>query len=490
MAVQKTDRLLYRRDKNYKATVEELSDRIIADSISSDTPNDLELGTDSKLKLVKRTPIEEVLVNKASLGTLNPNPVFGLGSADYENLVASNKVNLVHDVVDGTEGSIHTKSHTNLTYISDNFYPFDTGLQYQAELSVKHKISGSGVDSAKEYGIRTFLGTSPHDSDRLFIAPYHVNTHGNSQTFLAQDLNNGDTTITVDDASNWYTGTVPHIGSLLVHPKQPDGTYKYQGYNGRLYDNLKYSRISALFGTDLSVPYVDNGNGTWTVTLKNPWSLGAFTTGDAIRQSPSGGNYIYWISPINEVGTTDFHNVKSTWNEGTHWTRHRNGIAFVKALALLGYSLYSRGIGATNWVYEGGATPTIEREGWFSKLKLNWRHIPPVTNLPSPVLHTAALSTGWGHFGGAYGVVQYRKDAEGFVHINGLIKETTASSSPTMLVLPSGYRPLKREVFVVIAGSSGNRVDILPHGVMLRMDGTRSLNEWTSLNNIKFYAGN
>jgi hypothetical protein len=51
------------------------------------------------------------------------------------------------------------------------------------------------------------------------------------------------------------------------------------------------------------------------------------------------------------------------------------------------------------------------------------------------------LLNSWVNFGAPYAVAGYRKDAEGWIWLRGLIKDGTVSAATSILTLPSGYRP-------------------------------------------------
>lgn len=63
----------------------------------------------------------------------------------------------------------------------------------------------------------------------------------------------------------------------------------------------------------------------------------------------------------------------------------------------------------------------------------------------------------------------YRLDAQGFVHLKGLVKSGTAGSNP-IFTLPAGYRPALRCIFSCTGNVTTEgwvRVDVLPNGQVL-----------------------
>jgi hypothetical protein len=53
----------------------------------------------------------------------------------------------------------------------------------------------------------------------------------------------------------------------------------------------------------------------------------------------------------------------------------------------------------------------------------------------------ASLQNAWVNFGSVYANAGFYKDANGFVHLRGLIKSGTAAGGTTLFTLPAGYRP-------------------------------------------------
>jgi len=335
---------------------------------------------------VKYSDAKMSLVGKAGLGTLNPNPTFVLGVSDYEDWVNSSaNFEIVEDIVDNTAGSLHfTTTVYPPVYLSDNMYPVNVDREYRASASVLLKMTGSGVDPAKEYSSLFYLGVVCYDSDKTTIYPQHLTKLDNTQTYLVQALNNGDTEIVVTDASNWYTGTANHKHSILMHRKQSDGSYRYIGANGRRYDNLGMSKWNMYYGyTSGADKLVDNGNGTWTITLRSQWTLGSFAVGDAIRNNYGGGTYNYWISSWRVYANPaldEFQRYKSPWgvnssDQYVYSTKFRNGTAFAKCMALVNYLVYDKAAGGS-WVNLGHSPANIVRDGWIPVMSLDWRHIP------------------------------------------------------------------------------------------------------------------
>lgn len=93
------------------------------------------------------------------------------------------------------------------------------------------------------------------------------------------------------------------------------------------------------------------------------------------------------------------------------------------------------------------------------------------------------VTPGWSHAG-------YRKDASGFVHLRGLVKDGTANS--TIFTLPVGYRPAQQEMFIVPASGGPARLRVNVAGTVYTdaATGFVSANAYVSLSGIKFKAEN
>ncbi len=77
-----------------------------------------------------------------------------------------------------------------------------------------------------------------------------------------------------------------------------------------------------------------------------------------------------------------------------------------------------------------------------------------------------AFGGDWSNYGadqtGTYQEAGFAKDGPGVVHLFGLVKSTTAPPD-TIFILPAGFRPIQRLVFLVLVNNRVGRVDVFPH---------------------------
>lgn len=75
------------------------------------------------------------------------------------------------------------------------------------------------------------------------------------------------------------------------------------------------------------------------------------------------------------------------------------------------------------------------------------------------------LLNGWEHYGAPFELAEFRRDALGYVHIKGLIRN--GNSRGAIFRLPEGFRPLRRHLHSLLLGNDGTtRVDLHADGVV------------------------
>lgn len=192
-------------------------------------------------------------------------------------------------------GSFKDSDHDKSRF-TDELIPVDPSGQYELSLYAK---ATTYVAGAKFYS-----GLSPYDIDGNSILPYNYMKYaGSTDTTLASNLNPGDATITLTDATGWSNGSIVYSRNIAW--------YGYTNSKGYTYPDYTYTR-----NVSSTLPDNNNhGNGLWssggisgnTITLRNPWNGPAIPAGKAVRNTGTAGSYKY----IGAVGV----NVPSAWTK-------------------------------------------------------------------------------------------------------------------------------------------------------------------------------
>lgn len=109
----------------------------------------------------------------------------------------------------------------------------------------------------------------------------------------------------------------------------------------------------------------------------------------------------------------------------------------------------------------------------------------PLYNPSEDGWSTPTLINSWSNFGSPYSPAVYYKDGIDRVHLRGLVKGGATSSN--MFVLPVGYRPTHRLVFLTFCGAMMMvaRIDVDSSGIVQFVSGS---NDYVSLSGISFRA--
>ena len=91
------------------------------------------------------------------------------------------------------------------------------------------------------------------------------------------------------------------------------------------------------------------------------------------------------------------------------------------------------------------------------------------------------LYNGWTNYGGVYGNCTIKKEHD-LVTITGMIKEGRWG---VLAILPTGYRPIRRLIFRVNNHQTSARIDVLPDGRIVWINGDKR-HRWISLSGIIF----
>lgn len=95
------------------------------------------------------------------------------------------------------------------------------------------------------------------------------------------------------------------------------------------------------------------------------------------------------------------------------------------------------------------------------------------------------LNSWTNHTVGTYTSCGFRKDASGYVHLQGLIKSGVVGDGTPPFQLPVGYRPLYSIHMVIVSNGAIGNVRISPDGYVRIQVGN---NSWVSLDGLIFKA--
>jgi len=205
----------------------------------------------------------------------------------------------------------------------DENIPVDPYKYYELSFAYR-QVAGTG-------NFYSFI--APYDADGLTISPYNYMAQANTLTTLAADLNPGDTTVTLTDATNWNNaaGTLTYLRAIIF--------WDYTDGKGYTWPANTYSRNYS------GVNFYANGGITGNViTLNVPYAGIAHPAGTQVSNSASGGSFMY-IGAMSAVGQSTWTNYSGRFGGGVHpggssasaTTKLPYGTASVKAGILKNY---------------------------------------------------------------------------------------------------------------------------------------------------------
>lgn len=325
--------------------------------------------------------------SNSNIGCLNVNPFFGLGVGDYDAYAVysddgSPNRSITPLSANNTELGLQVRN-TGGTVIGTKKVQAVTDYDLRGTIIYRFRVYGSQVDPAKVYKFRMYLGTKCYDVEDNFVS--YADTYiasSDLRTTLAQPANNGDTSIVINTpATPWYsdgTDIKNHQKSLRIFRPDQFGNQVYTGPNsGIVYTPWGYSDDTCYYGY---LDYVDNNDGTTTVNLRLPWSLGHFDIGSGVVSTRGGGTYQYWTYGISEAHPdvsdgrwSPWFTMQGSWQtlvgtELNHGTKFRLGTAYARFLLLPNYRLYEDNVIMTP------TTGDLEYEVQYSRLSLEWKH--------------------------------------------------------------------------------------------------------------------
>lgn len=185
-------------------------------------------------------------------------------------------------------------------HFSTEYIPVDTGKRYRYIMWGKSGDADGGNYAA---GANHLVGFASYDVDKkLVLSENSVKVTGSTDTTLAVDLNPGDPTITLTDATGWRNDTNNGQKSIAW--------YGYTNAGGYTYPDYTYTRnVSA---SNLWPSGGITGN---VITLNEPWSGPALSAGDAVRNAVYSG-YKYMFNKTN---------IPKTWTRYETYITKANG---------------------------------------------------------------------------------------------------------------------------------------------------------------------
>ena len=211
-------------------------------------------------------------------------------------------------------------------YSSDIFIPVNTGDTYL--LSAYFKSIGTPQSAG-------YAGLAHYDEDFNFIDLRNNGDSGN--TTLAAAVNNGDTSITLTDASGWQaTGAQYYFKNILFYPANHPKYYTPWGYTRFGFGHPTYPDIyfGTRTGNTLSLS-TDGVNNNMT------WSFGTLPAGTPVSNGLAGGGYGYYLLCGNNFPITwSKYSVNLTGEgktSGCGYNVFRYGTKYVRWLILANY---------------------------------------------------------------------------------------------------------------------------------------------------------
>lgn len=197
------------------------------------------------------------------------------------------------DVPAGALASFVAKTTSSTAAWIDELIPFDPAKKYEFSFKIKQMVAGA---TNRAYGMLI-----PYDAWGSTIAPYMTGFWGGTTTTLAAPLNNGDTTVQLADASNWWGSAAKPAG--VSNHNRSFIFWNWVDPNGKVWPIHTYSRNNWAAGK-----WNDGGVVGNTITLAAPWNGGAFPAGHPVSNGSSGGSFAYMPSLANGV-------ISESWTE-------------------------------------------------------------------------------------------------------------------------------------------------------------------------------
>lgn len=328
----------------------------------------------------------------------------------------------------GSPGSL-TKTAGAMTLVTSEQFPIDVSKAYLFEFDA---MSSDGT--ARMYSFLNVL-----DVDGKEIKAHHVFFYPNTLTTLAQDLNPGDTTVTLTSAANWGTTTSDHQRSLIF--------WDYTNAKGYTYPTETYSQnyYSSLYADDTKV-----NKTTGVITLKTAWTGPKKVAGTYVSQGRAGSAYDY--AHVNVVIPTEWTHFSFVYsgldtdkNGGDTSGKFRQGTAFAKVGFLWNYGMTSSSPQGQIWVTNVSvkeATSSLSEEQYIYRSAASGTTSMAATTtwVEAPASATASTQNAWTtkrpEYSTDYPVLWVAKQTK---RLDGTVTCTTPVKDDTTTVIDGGH---------------------------------------------------
>ncbi len=314
------------------------NDTISLVSIENPTYNNIQAGTFeiveingiSKIKFIPNDNLD-FLGNNESI-----NIDFSYTIKDSHNsqdsITSSLKINGVNDSVEFLDSSleylnfngstVYETSEVTQQVRTDELIQVDTSKTYKLSFDVTAGDENGNYNPTNNQ----YFGIVCYDIDGNEIR-YQDSEHYGTGSYLTQDLNIGDTKIYIQDASDWYNGTVSGWSGLKW--------YGYENSNGITYDDFTYSRNHEVGLWDEN-SIIQLEDGTYEITLNEPWNNDTLSAGDPVANARLGMIFTYsnLVSDTINSGTSHDESFISDFHK---YNGFRHGTEFIKVAGLVNW---------------------------------------------------------------------------------------------------------------------------------------------------------
>jgi hypothetical protein len=97
----------------------------------------------------------------------------------------------------------------------------------------------------------------------------------------------------------------------------------------------------------------------------------------------------------------------------------------------------------------------------------------------------SSFANSWVDYGSPFPGAAFRKDALGYVHLKGFIKNGTTTDAITMITMPTGYKVGSTRHVAAIGNVAAGHIKLTSSGIAY---GAGTGNGWLTLDNISYYA--